>query len=57
MVMMCIGVCWMLQKLLIVYIMENYSEYYCLKILSILIIRWILDSYLRQFCVCNVGFV
>ena len=48
MAVMCIVVCWMLQKLLIVYIMENYSEYYCQKNYLLLIIRWILDSYLRQ---------
>ena len=47
MVVMCIVVCWMLQKLLIVYIMGNYSEYYCQKI-PILIIRLIFDSYLQQ---------
>ena len=43
MVVTCIVVCWMLQKLLIVYIMENSSEYYCQICLPILII-----SYLRH---------
>ena len=43
MVVMCIVVYWMLQKLLIVGFMENYSEYYCprncLYIIIIIFIR------------------
>ena len=56
MAVMCIVVFWMLQKLLIMCIMENYSENDCLKN-SYIVYSMDFGQLFTTVCVCDVGFV